>query len=651
MDRGVAVFLDQSLGQQDGVFKVITVPGHERDQHILPERQFAHIGGGAIGQHIASGDLIAGPDQRLLVDAGILIGAGIFGQVIYIDARLARHDLGVIDPHHDPAGVNGIDLAAPIRDHRHARIDGHLSFHARAHQRLVGQERWHGLTLHVGTHERAVGVVMLQKRDQGGGHGDDLARRHIHIIDARGGRHGKFILMTAGYQRVQQPAVGVQRGAGLGDHIIALFDSGQVFDIVRDPALDHFTIRRLQKAILIGPGVNGQRVNQADIGPLGRLDGTDAAIMGGMHIAHLKTGPLAGQAARPQGRDAPLVGDFRERVILIHELRQLAGAEELLDHGRDRLGIDDLLRHQALRFGQIQAFLDGPLDPDQANTELVFHHLAHASDPAIAQVINIVHAVLAVANIDQHLHHGDNVLGAEHAFAGDLLAPDPAVELHAPDRGQIIALGAEEQILKQIFGRVTGGRLAGPHHAVDLDLRLQLAGGRIIAQGIGDVGAMIEVISINSVEFQRLAGGDFFQQFLGQLGIGRKFDLAGFGVNDVSGEHLAQQEFAGDRQGAETRLFNLANMPRIDALVALDNHLALVVLDIKRRHLALPAIGDPCHTELPGLDLEGVLVKKQFQHLGGGITQGAQQDGRVDLAAPVDAAVQQVLGIEFQVQP
>ena len=295
---------------------------------------------------------------------------------------------------------------------------------------------------------------------------------------------------------------------------------------------------------------------------------------------------------------------------MIHKLRQLAGAEKLLDHGRDRLGIDDLLRHQALRFGQIQAFLDGPLDPDQADAELVFHHLAYASNPAIAQVINIVNAVLAVANIDQHLHHGDNVIGGQHAFAGDLPAPDPAVEFHAADRGQIIAIRAEEQILEQIFGRVTGGRLAGPHHAVDLDLRLQLAGGRIIAQGIGDVGAMIQVIGINGVEFQRLAGADLFQQFLGQLGVGRKFDLAGFGVKDVPGEHLAQQEFRRDRQGAKARLFNLANMPRIDALVALDNHLALVILDIKRRHLAAPAISGPGHTELPGLDLEDVLVKK-----------------------------------------
>ena len=258
MDRGVTVFLDQSLGQEDGVFKVVAVPGHECDQHILPERQFAQVGRGAVGQHIALGDLIAGFYQRSLVDTGILIGAGVFGQIVNINARLPRHDLGVMDPHHDTAGVNRVNLAAPICYHRHARIDRHLSFHAGAHQRFVGAEGRHGLTLHVGPHQGAVGIVMLQKRDQGGGHGDDLAWRHIHIIDARGGRHGEFILMAAGDQLVQQPAAGVQRGAGLGDHIIALFDGGQIFDIVCDPALDHFSIRRLQKAILIGPGVHSQ---------------------------------------------------------------------------------------------------------------------------------------------------------------------------------------------------------------------------------------------------------------------------------------------------------------------------------------------------------------------------------------------------------
>jgi hypothetical protein len=69
--------------------------------------------------------------------------------------------------------------------------------------------------------------------------------------------------------------------------------------------------------------------------------------MGRVHVAHLEAGTLAGQAARAQCRDATLVGDFRQRVGLIHKLGQLRGTKEFLDHGRYRLGIDQFLRHQS----------------------------------------------------------------------------------------------------------------------------------------------------------------------------------------------------------------------------------------------------------------------------------------------------------------
>ena len=39
VDRGKDIVANQSLTDQDGVFEVATFPRHERDEHILPERQ------------------------------------------------------------------------------------------------------------------------------------------------------------------------------------------------------------------------------------------------------------------------------------------------------------------------------------------------------------------------------------------------------------------------------------------------------------------------------------------------------------------------------------------------------------------------------------------------------------------------------------
>ena len=133
VDRGEAVFGDDSFRNQDRVLEVVAVPGHERDQHVLAEREFPLVGRRAVGDHVALGDDVADAHQRPLVDVGVLIRAGVFHQVVDVDAHFARHRLLVVDPHHDARGVDVVDLAAAQGPHRGARVDGHRAFDAGAH--------------------------------------------------------------------------------------------------------------------------------------------------------------------------------------------------------------------------------------------------------------------------------------------------------------------------------------------------------------------------------------------------------------------------------------------------------------------------------------------------------------------------------------
>ena len=100
---------------------------------------------------------------------------------------------------------------------------------------------------------------------------------------------------------------------------------------------------------------------------------------------------------------------FRQRVVLVHELRQLAGAEELLHRRRHRLGVDHFLRHQAFGLGLGQALLDRALDANQADAERVFGHLADAAHAAVTEVVDVVDDAVAVADLDQRLQHVDDV--------------------------------------------------------------------------------------------------------------------------------------------------------------------------------------------------------------------------------------------------
>ena len=83
-------------------------------------------------------------------------------------------------------GIDGIDHTAAIRHHGHAGVDRHGAFDTRADQRLLGLQRRHGLALHVGAHQGAVGVIVLEERHQRGGDRNDLLRRHVHVVDVLG---------------------------------------------------------------------------------------------------------------------------------------------------------------------------------------------------------------------------------------------------------------------------------------------------------------------------------------------------------------------------------------------------------------------------------------------------------------------------------
>ena len=62
--------------------------------------------------------------------------------------------------------------------------------------------------------------------------------------------------------------------------------------------------------------------------------------MGVVYVADLKSGTLSGQTAGAQCRKTSLVGQLRQRVVLVHELGQLGASEELLHRSRHRLDVD-----------------------------------------------------------------------------------------------------------------------------------------------------------------------------------------------------------------------------------------------------------------------------------------------------------------------
>ena len=405
VDRGIDILLHDLLGDGDGVLEVIAIPRHERDEHVAAEGQLAILAVRAVGDDVALLDLLAFLDDRALIDAGAGIRAHELAQLVdehaafevVLELLLALGHLAVRRDD-DLLGGDAGDLAIRLAHHHGARVAGDLALHAGADERRLGNEERHALALHVRAHQRAVRVVVLEEGNQAGGHGDELLRRDVHVVDLGRLDLEEVAAITHGHLIGEELALLVDRHIRLRDEVVLLAVAGEEVDLVGDAAVDHLAVRRLDEAEVIDPRKGGHRRDEADVRTFRRLDRTDAAVVRGMHVAHLEAGAIAREAAWPKGRQTALVGQLGERIGLIHELRELGAPEEIADHGGERLRIDQLLRRHALdvHVEQGHALLDQALGAGEAHAALVGEQLAHGADAAGAEVIDIIEHALAL---------------------------------------------------------------------------------------------------------------------------------------------------------------------------------------------------------------------------------------------------------------
>ena len=122
-----------------------------------------------------------------------------------------------VEPRGRPAGGVEAHGAQPPLD-----VPGDDPLDGGAHQRRPGLNQRHGLALHVGSHQRAVGIVVFKEGDQGRSHRYHLLGGHVHVIHALGRHDRKFVHVAHGDQvidelpeRVHSPHVNYVTPAGL----------------------------------------------------------------------------------------------------------------------------------------------------------------------------------------------------------------------------------------------------------------------------------------------------------------------------------------------------------------------------------------------------------------------------------------------------
>ncbi len=274
----------------------------------------------------------------------------------------------------------------------------------------------------------------------------------------------------------------------------------QVVDLVGGPAALDLAVRGLDEAERVDPPVGGQRADQADVRAFRRLDRAHAAVVAGVHVADLEARAVTREATGAQRGQPALVGQTGERVGLVHELRELRGAEELLDGGDDRPDVDQGLRRDRLDVLGRHPLANDALHAGQAHADLVLDQFADRAQTAVAEVVDVVDLVALFAGLqpDQVLDGADDVVLGQRAGADGRVGAELLVDLVAAHAGQVVALRVEEQVLQQRLRGLARRRLARAQLAVDVEQGLVgradvvlLEGGE---QGLGPAEVLTDAV-------------------------------------------------------------------------------------------------------------------------------------------------------------
>jgi len=494
---------------------------------------------------------------------------------------------------------------------------------------------------------------MLQKRDQGRRHGNQLIGGHVHHLDVF--RHGRneVAAFPDRNQFFLKFSLFIERPVRRGNELVFLFDSRHVFDIIEHFAVLDQAVRAFDEAEFVHARVRAEGDDQADIRAFRRLDRTDAAVMRRMNVADLKPGALPCEAAGPQRRQAAFVRDFRKRIRLVHELGELAGAEKFIHHSRHRFGVDQVVRHHGFDVLKAHLFLDRPLHAHQADAVLIFNQFADGAHPAVPQMINVVHAALAhaVFQIDQIFDGGQNIFVAQNGQIRRHIQPELIVHLGPADIRQIIGFQFKKEAVEKLLRGLRSGRIAGPEPAVDFHNRVFRGVDAVHEQRVANGGVVQVFIDMDEVQFPDPLLLGNLKAVEGKLFVAAEKNFARRGILNIRGKNFPGQIRFLDRHALDPRVHDLLEQGAGELAPFLDDDfIAFRVFDIFRRLLPGQGFINP---EVDLFPFEGnffnvvEIVQKKFRRIAHGFEQN--RDGH--LAAAVDANVQQILGIEFQIQP
>ena len=180
------------------------------------------------------------------------------------------------------------------------------------------------------------------------------------------------------------------------------------------------------------------------------------------------------------------MGNFRERVGLVQELRQLAGAEEGVDDRGQGTRVDQVNGGEHFVVAHVHALADCAGHTGQADPELGEQLLPYRAHPAVAQVVNIVYIRLLVHQADEVFDDRDDIFFREHERIFARVQLQFAVDFIPAYLPEVVAFVGEEQLFDDAAGSIVIGCICTAELLIDIADGVHFGVGRVLLQRIVD---------------------------------------------------------------------------------------------------------------------------------------------------------------------
>ena len=296
MDRCEYVFHDHPFIEQDSVFVVVAFPVHVTDKDVLAERKFTVGCAGSVSQNITLFNPLADFNNRTLVNACALVRTAVFDQLVGFQS-------GAVIPHRDVVCIHLCNDAGILCQNTYAGVNCTLVLNARRNNRCLRRQQRYCLTLHVGTHQCTVRVVIFKERDHRRCDGNHHLRRNVDKVNFLPVYRYGIIAVTAGNTFVRKAPVLIQRFGSLCNLELIFHIRCHVDNFICHTAgsLFHSAERGNQEAILVCSGKGSEVRDKADVRSFRSLDRAKTAVMAVVNVSNIKRSSLSGKAAGAKG--------------------------------------------------------------------------------------------------------------------------------------------------------------------------------------------------------------------------------------------------------------------------------------------------------------------------------------------------------------